>query len=690
MNKKIIVKQNGYKDCGPSCLLSIMRYFGLEASHEEVSYILKTDIDGTSAYDIINGCRTFGFDGYGIHYSYDEIVNNKISFPIICHVKIDNMYHFIVVYKVKKDKLIIMDPASVKNKISKEDFKSIYLNTSLVIYPVKEIKKINSHISLFKLISDYLIIEKNNVIKFCLLSIITIILSIIVNYYLMVCIDIVLPNYNNKIFLSISILFMNIYLFRNIFNYYKSKIMFNIEKDISLKLNVDIIRKYFNLPYQFFKSKSTGEIISRLNDMNSFKIFISQIISNLFTNSLLIIISFLILLFLNRSLFIINLFGIFLYVLIVILFRNKCSVKSEDVLISNSLYDKTLNECIYGYEINKNLNLVNENIKRIEILYLKYLNKNYLYEKLMNIIFLLKESISNISYMISISVGIIYIYEGVITIGEFLLFNSVISYFKEPIKDILDLEPSIIYVKKIYNRVNDIVMMRDIKENGIFFEMKDDIYIRNLSYSRRNNLLFKDVNFNIKYGSKFMLYGKSGYGKSTIMKIIMKYLTEYEGEIFFGKINLKDISYKCILENITYVSQHGFLNNETFKENIICGRNISNEEYENVIEICNLSKLRDSNRDRNDFLIEEDGFNISGGERQKIILARSILKKSNYYIFDEALSEIGIREEIEIINKLFQYLGDKTIIYISHKKEIIDLFSKKYKLERRRSNDKRK
>jgi ABC-type transport system involved in cytochrome bd biosynthesis fused ATPase/permease subunit len=94
--------------------------------------------------------------------------------------------------------------------------------------------------------------------------------------------------------------------------------------------------------------------------------------------------------------------------------------------------------------------------------------------------------------------------------------------------------------------------------------------------------------------------------------------------------------------------------------------------------------------ERNDFLIEENGFNISGGERQKIILARSLLKKSNYYIFDESLSEVGVREEIEIINKLFEYLSDKTVIYISHKKEIIDLFKEKYKLERRRSNDKRR
>ena len=101
MNRKVIVKQNGFKDCGPSCLLSIMKYYGVEASHEEVTYLLKTSNDGTNAFNIINGARSFGFDGYGLRVSFEEIVNGQISLPIICHVQKDNMYHFIVVYEIK-------------------------------------------------------------------------------------------------------------------------------------------------------------------------------------------------------------------------------------------------------------------------------------------------------------------------------------------------------------------------------------------------------------------------------------------------------------------------------------------------------------------------------------------------------------------------------------------------------------
>lgn len=686
MNRKLIIKQNGYKDCGPSCLLSIMRYYGLEASHEEVSYLLKMDKEGTNAYEIINGSKSFGFDGYGIHYTYEEIVNNKISFPIICHVLVNNMYHFIVVYKVKKNKLIIMDPSSQNSKITKEYFKEIYQNTSIVIYPVKEIKKLSNYISLFKLLKEYLSQEKANVIKFVILSILTIVLGIISNYLILIAVDILLPNFDQNVLLKVSIIFTNIFILRNIFNYIKNKILFNIEKNISININNEFIRKYFNLPYQFFKNKSTGETISRLNDLNNFKNFFSQIITNIFTNSLLIFISFIILMNINKKLFIITLIELIIYVLIVILEKDKINKKSEQILISNSDYEKILTESIYGYETNKNLDMINETIKKIEIGYIKNINKTVQYEIILNKQFFLKETITNISYIITTILGVIYINEGVITLGEFMLYNSVISYFSMPIKDILDLEPIILYMKNIYNRINDIIMVRQNDKQEVEKKIKEDIIIKDLTYKRGNKRLFDNVNLKIMYGDKVLIYGNSGIGKSTIMKVIMKYLEEYEGDIYFGNINLKDISSNNIRKNITYVSQNNFINNDTFKNNIIYERNIDESQYEKVLEICNLNKLRDKNKSRNDFMIEEDGFNISGGERQKILLARSILKETNYLVLDEALSEVGVDEEKEIINKLFDYFEDKTIIYISHKKEIIDMFKKKYKIERRKGN----
>ena len=179
--------------------------------------------------------------------------------------------------------------------------------------------------------------------------------------------------------------------------------------------------------------------------------------------------------------------------------------------------------------------------------------------------------------------------------------------------------------------------------------LRGNIVIKNLYYLVNEKELFSNVSFKIKYGSKFLIYGNSGNGKSTIIKILLKYLNDYKGNIFIDNKNIKDIDSNIISNSMTYVSQNNFIL---------------------------------SNKLRNNMIIEEDGFNISGGERQKIILARSILKDSEFIILDEALSEIGVEEEKEIIKKLFNYFKEKTIIYISHKQEIIEMFNEKYKLER--------
>lgn len=678
LSKKLIVRQNGLKDCGPSCLLSIMKYYGCEASHEEVTFTLKTDIDGSNAYNIINGSKNYGFDGYGIHYTYEEIINNEISFPIICHIIKNNMYHFIVVYKVNKNTLTIMDPSTNITKITFEEFKEMYQNTSLVIYPIKKINNIRSKNKLLELIISYLNLENNKLFITFILSILLIIISILLNYYSLIVIDYILPNYNLNILLKLTIMFLITSIFKSIINFIRGKLIIDINSKISINLNNDVIRKLFNLPYQFFKNKSTPEVISRINDLKDFKDSFTEIIINVSTNILLVSISMILLLKINIKLFIIYLIEIIIYILIIIIYKRSNNKYIDNILISESNYNKVLNESIYSYEINKNLNLKNNTIKKIEISNIKNIFNHKKYDSQINVQLLIKDLTSNIIYIFSIFISSIFIHKNIISIGNFLLFNSLIFYFTEPLKSILDLEPNINYIKNVYRRINDLLLVTTKEEFISNKFINGNIVINNLRY----NNLFNDVSFKIKYGSKFLLYGDSGSGKSTLIKILLKYIDEYNGEIFIDEKNIKDINSNIISNSITYVSQNNFLLNDTLKNNIIYDRRVNDSEYENVIHLCNLDNLRNSNRLRNNMIIEEDGFNISGGERQKIILARSILKDSEFIILDEALSEVGVMEEKEIIKKLFNYFKGKTIIYISHKEEIISMFKDKYKLER--------
>lgn len=684
MNKKLIVRQNSFKDCGPSCLASIMKYYNIDVSHEELSLNLKMDREGTNAYNIINVSKLYGLDGYGIHISVDDIISGKIKLPIICHVLRNNYYHFIVVYKTNNKHLTVMDPASNNDKLDIETFKNTYLNTSIVIYPVKKINVINNNKRLIDIIKIYLKKEIKIIIKIVLCSIIVVLLTCFLNTYTLLLIDYIIPNYTMKLLITITFIFLFIGAYKSILNYYKNKFIIYLNKQISLNLNKDVLNKFFNLPYLFFKNKSTSEVISRINDLEIFKEIFTSILVNLSTNIILIFTSMLILLSINIKLFVINVISLVLYFIIVLSFKNKFNNRTEQLLENKSVYNKVLTENIYSYETNRNINQVDSKKLNINNKYNEYILSESKYNNLLNKQLTLKDILFIITNILSLSIAILFILNNSLTIGKLFLYTSTLYYFIEPIKEILDLGPNINYLKNIYNRINDLLLVKDINEVNNNYKIKGDIKINNISYSYNNiDYIINNITLKVPYKSKYLIYGKSGLGKSTIIKILLKYLNDYNGSIKIDNNDLKNISRKSIQNSFTYVSQNNYITNDTIRNNIIYDRNINDNDYKKIIDICNLNTLIESKYLKDNFMIEDNGFNISGGERQKIILARSLLKDSNYIILDEALSEVDIYEEKQILNKIFDYCKDKTLIYISHKKEIIPMFKEKYKIERK-------
>ncbi|NCC71178.1 hypothetical protein EOM09_06360, partial [bacterium] len=181
MNKKLIVLQNGYRDCAGACLLSIIKYYGGNISLEELNYIINTDKFGTNAYNMIEGMKTIGFDGFGEKHKLEELVKIQHCFPFIAYVKSNNNYHYIVIYDydIKNQKFKVMDPAYGYKKIKYEDLKKVYLDVILIFKKVKEIPCLEEQNELLKYIFKIFKSEKINIFKITILSIIITIFSII-------------------------------------------------------------------------------------------------------------------------------------------------------------------------------------------------------------------------------------------------------------------------------------------------------------------------------------------------------------------------------------------------------------------------------------------------------------------------------------------------------------------------------
>ena len=200
------------------------------------------------------------------------------------------------------------------------------------------------------------------------------------------------------------------------------------------------------------------------------------------------------------------------------------------------------------------------------------------------------------------------------------------------------------------------------------------------SYPTSHVTLFEDFSLQF-YDGWTCIAGSNGCGKSTLLKMLLRYIEVEYGHISIAGIDINHYHLENIRSNITYVTGNEYLFTDTLQNNIVLYKEVSEESFQKVCKICLVDEIIKNNLTKYNIMVEENGFNFSNGERQRIILARSILRKSSIYIFDESLSGIDVHKEKKILENIFDYLKGKTIIVISHRNNNKKLFDRVLKLE---------
>lgn len=673
MDKKLITYQEDKNDCAAACVSSIIKYYNGYMDLESIRNLINTSKYGTNAYDIISGLKEIGLVGKGERIELNDLIKT-FNKPLIAHIKKNNYFHFVVIYKIleKRQTLIIMDPSSGIKKISYKEFGDNYLGTVIKLDKIKELPKINEKNDLLKVILKGAFNNKKTLIYLSLLSILTIILSLISSLYYKLILD------NIDYLKKYMYIFLTIILIKFIITYITNIIALNFNKKLDLYINKETVIRLFNLPYSFYKNKTTGEIISRLNDLDLIKELILDLFLNSFVNILLLLSSLLLISAINIKLCLTLIIIFIIYILITIISNKIYNKHIKDAQENKGLYNNKLIETIEGIETINNLgikNIIENNLQKQYSKTENLIHKLGLINTTTNILI---DYIMEISNVIVLFISLLLYSKNIITLGEVMLVFMLFSYFISILNSITDKVPEISYAYKNIKKVNSVLKYQNKKTN--LTQLKGNIKISNLSY-KNNNYLFKGISYKIQEGDKILLKGKSGSGKSTLLKIVLKYFNDYDGNISINGINIKEINEENINYNFTYIGQNEKLFNDTIKNNIIMYRDIKEDKYNEVIKITNVDEIINNKLLKEDTLIEENGFNLSGGERQRIILARGLLKESNYILLDEPLSEVEIGLEKIIINNIINKYKDKTIIYVSHKKEIQDLFLKKIDIE---------
>lgn len=682
MSKKIIVIQDGIKECGSACLLSIIRYYGGNVPMQELLRLTNTTKDGTTFYDIKEAAYEIGLSvkGYKVENASKLY---ELTKPFISQVIINNYLHFIVVYKIENEMVTIMDPAKGMVKMSLTEYLNIYTGNILLFEPFKELPKYNESNYLKSVIKSVINSNKYLIINLIILTIITTIFTCLYSCYLKIIIDNYLSQSTFKI-LIISIIFIIIYLIKVISEYFRNNLLIYLNKKIDLTIITSIIRKIILLPYSYYKNKTTGEMISRINDLLYLKNIITKVITTIFLDFFLSLTIIIILFKINTSMTFMLFIITIIYYLIFISYKKIIEKYTEKIQISSALTNSLLTESISSYETIKGLSLEESFIKKINKKYETTISNNLLLNKNINLENLLKSLFEGIIIIFILYRGFTSVINNTLSLGSLITYNTLILYFLTPIKNILDFYKEFYYIKNSLIRVNNLINYKyeslDTKQNLI---IHGSIHITNLNYSyNKHYSVLNNLTLDIEEGSRVLILGSSGSGKSTILKLLYRYYDIKNNSIFINDKDLLNYNIADLRNNITYVSQNEYLYTDTIKNNIILDRNIPESKF---IMICKLLYIDDFVKDKPlsyNFLVEENGANLSGGERQRIILARSFLKESNYLFIDEGLNEIDINLERKILKNIFLYYRNKTIIIISHRTDNMDLFDNVIYLER--------
>ena len=655
----------------------IINFYGGNLPIDQIRDLTKTDKNGTTAFHIIEACKSIGFNAEGIKTSLEQLNKENLILPCIAHVVIDGKYkHFVVIYKIdfKNKKIIIADPSCSIKKITFSEFQKMWSGVLITLYPLKKLP-LTQNISFIDFLLKIIKLHKAFIFNIIMLSIFITMFSVISSFYMKNILDAI--NYNNLTIIFIFFLFINI--FKILSDFFRNKLLIYLNQKIDLLLTLDTYKKIISLPYNYYHTRTTGDIISRVNDLSIIRNMITKVSLSLFIDLPLALVTFIIFYIINTKLFFISLIIVFIYLLLMIFSKNRITNNINTIQVNKSETMSYMIETINGFETVKSVGNETQIIDKFEKKYVKFLKNIFKFDNYNNTISILKDLVNAIGYLTIIYVGAKMVTLGNLTFGDLLVFVNLLNYFLEPIKNIIDLNSEIKEAKNSLRRILELFKNENKKQTFIDNVKVKEISFNNLSYSYDyKEKQLKNINLKLKK-QKILILGKSGSGKSTLFKLLMRYYEIPRNQITINGYDINDYKDDVTKQNFSYISQNEILYTDSIYNNLKIDKNITEEQIIEISKKCFIDEfLNDLGLN---MLIEENGYNLSGGQRQRIILARALLKNFEVLIIDDGLSQMDINLERKILKNLFKMYENKMIIVISHRLDNMDLYDRVIELK---------
>ncbi|TPR37657.1 peptide cleavage/export ABC transporter [Apilactobacillus micheneri] len=679
MIKKYYVPQIDESDCGVAALATILKKHGSDYSLAHLRQMAKTNMEGTTALGLVRTAKKLKFDTKAIQADMSLFDMKDVHFPFIVQVlKNNEFYHFYVVCKANKKNITIADPdpSDGVRKISKEQFEKEWTGVALFFTPQIDYQPVKENKNSLWNYTSILFKQKKLIINIVIAALLTTIIGIAGSYYLQGMLDNFIPNqaFNTITIVSMGLIFT--YIMQQILSFGQNYLLMVLGQRLSIDVILSYIKHIFKLPMSFFATRRTGEIVSRFTDSNKIIDALANIIISMFLDTFIVVILAVVLAAQSMTLFFLTLLLIPLYTAIIYIFVKPFEKYNQEVMESNAKLSSSIIEDINGIETIKSLNAEQNSYNRVDHEFVKYLKKSFTYSKLDLTQQAIKTGIQLIMNVVILWIGARLVMNNVLSIGQLMTYNALLSYFTNPIQNIINLQTKLQSARVANNRLNEVYLVES--------EFKKQRPIKDIN-SINGNIEFKNVTYNYGYGSpvldnlnlkitknqKVVLVGMSGSGKTTLAQLLSGFYPIKQGNIKLNNKSIENIDRHILRSYINYIPQTPYLFNGTILENLTLGC----RPEVTINDIKKACKMAEINHDiKNKPLqyqteLSENGTILSGGQKQRLTIARALLSPAQVLIFDESTSALDTITEDKIINNILS-LTNKTIIFVAHRLNI--------------------
>ena len=643
-------------ECAAAALTMVLAYFGRQVTLEQMRIECGVSRDGSSAKNIMRAGKRFGLE---VH-AYRKDIEGLLSLPVPCIIHW-NFHHFVVWEGVKGKYCYINDPAAGRRKLSMDVIDSCFTGVVLTFKKTSDFMPSVSKKTFSSFIRENLRKEKQEVAALMVTGLLLVFPGMLVSVFSQIFVDGILVEENYNWFTGLIGAMIFTMIFRFALSFYRQMLLLRLQNKMTLSSAHAFLDHFFKLPISFFEQRSSGDLSKRVENNNNVNIFLTGDVAENILN-VMVSIFYLIILLLYSPL--LTAVGVGIVALNLLIMHLGAASLGDLSLKFKQDEGKMLGSLFAGILVSGSLKASGteaEYASRLQGYYAKSIETEQKIGKRQEILDAIPEVAEQVTSVVILILGGILVIRGEITEGVLVAFNSLLAAFMLPINELAGFAARLQGAGADARRVEDVMSYREdpafegSEKEDMGKKLEGRVSLRSVSfgYSALEQPLIKDFGFDLDPGSSIAIVGESGSGKSTVSKLISGLYRQWSGEILFDGVKRERIPEEVLSSSISVVSQNITLFSGSIRDNLtMWDRSVSETDVIRAAKDACIHDIITLRPAAYDYPVAEEGENFSGGQRQRLEIARALAKNPSILIMDEATSALDPITEKQILDNI--------------------------------------